>query len=697
VSDEILRKDIKGERECISGGTNPSALLNVNPQAGIEEAINPEVYNRGIVRVCASRNPGSSTDPTRFVEVGYCGDISIRCWTDTKSVDNALSSNLALNQGAKNRTLSELRKGQLEELEKSGEILPEGEINRVIEGLADEIGTKKKPDDKNFATFITLIDNTLIKTILSYQRANLFLLKGEVYYEVAKKLRGKIEVKAPKEKAAEVSSDTGASLPPTTTGRILKLEESYTPAKTIYWTVNGKRTDPEVYVEGREIKIERFSVFLRDIPIGNIVEGDKINLLTPRKKNIEDILGVGSFDKINGIVISKLWDGGIELSGGAEVVGTLGFEDAETLGVETRRVLKLEKEYNRNEIIYWTMNKKIMDGMDRFPFFIEKSVIRLGLYSDTVRNVGTIINDVKIKLDEYNEDYFEQLMGVGSFTIINGKDVNDEIVLDRYRPLKDADGNLLNDKFIQSVGKECRDDGANCYSECFNNKAYISNCERGECIPYGYDRYVSPLSPGATGVCEDIFYKGENRAIISTPSYAIDDYCSDHSALLYDPYGGSATYTFVDVSKGIFKDISFSPVGTVLPVRSFDEFIVQLSLLKQKCNENNLNQLIVKAHGSPGSVYFGGTWGGAANYRICDSNKNRLKDATPFQTIKGSIVFASCNINAKEKGKDFAQCMADSLNADIYVAPCYVKVCPDGDCYLEDGSETWDKFSPSNS
>ncbi len=110
VKDELGRTDIKTEAECISGSVNPGALLNPNIQEAAQEAIDPAVYKRGIVRICSTENPGLSTDSARFKEVGFCGDEKLVCWLDTNSVDTALSDSIPadIKAGINNQTLSEL-------------------------------------------------------------------------------------------------------------------------------------------------------------------------------------------------------------------------------------------------------------------------------------------------------------------------------------------------------------------------------------------------------------------------------------------------------------------------------------------------------------------------------------------------------------------------------------------------------------
>ncbi len=179
VSEEIENSNIKSQQECVSGSTNPSALLNVNPQSALEEAVNPEVYNRGVVRICASRNPGSSTDPTRFSDVGYCGDESVRCWLDKESVNNALSENVNINEGIKNKTLSEISQNDISNLIDSGEIYPEDYVSARIKEIKD-----LPVNEANLADRINLVNEVLRKTLFNYQKAELTLIKARMYKRI---------------------------------------------------------------------------------------------------------------------------------------------------------------------------------------------------------------------------------------------------------------------------------------------------------------------------------------------------------------------------------------------------------------------------------------------------------------------------------------------------------------------------------
>jgi len=126
VEEQAATTDITSEKECISGSASALSMATLNVQAGAEEVISPEIALRGIVRVCASTNPDAgvvkenmvgcknSTDcgngfdcssdlgycvnsegtiqktGSRWRDVGYCGDSSLRCWLDVDSVKDDL-------------------------------------------------------------------------------------------------------------------------------------------------------------------------------------------------------------------------------------------------------------------------------------------------------------------------------------------------------------------------------------------------------------------------------------------------------------------------------------------------------------------------------------------------------------------------------------------------------------------------------
>ncbi len=190
VKGELQNTNINSEKDCVSGSNNPGALLNPNIQAGVESFVSPDVYNRGVVRICSTDNPGKGTDPTRFVNVGNCGDTKVGCWLDKRSVDNALTNG---NVGARNETLQVLQNQVDNYLINSGELFNNEQSAVEIQSLKLAFEDLKKESASTIIgkaqDMMNRIDFDVIKVVLSRDKAQLILLRGQVNAEVAMKLK----------------------------------------------------------------------------------------------------------------------------------------------------------------------------------------------------------------------------------------------------------------------------------------------------------------------------------------------------------------------------------------------------------------------------------------------------------------------------------------------------------------------------
>ena len=193
VNDELKRENINSEKTCVSGQLNPSSLLNPNIQEGAQEAIDPAIYNRGITRICATENPGRSTEPTRFTDVGYCSDERVRCWLDSRSVDKALTP---ANIGLKNETLSELQAradGQLREAAENGGYYVgdsgqlQTELGKAVGSLGETISSGEGQAK------LDALDELLTRAVYTQQKAQVLFVKGTVYEAITRGLQVKIE------------------------------------------------------------------------------------------------------------------------------------------------------------------------------------------------------------------------------------------------------------------------------------------------------------------------------------------------------------------------------------------------------------------------------------------------------------------------------------------------------------------------
>ncbi|MEI6849560.1 MAG: hypothetical protein WCK29_00830, partial [archaeon] len=210
VSSQLNQTAISTEAGCISGSgaangdLNALGLLNTNLQAGAQNAISGNVYENGIVRVCATDNPASSTNPSRYVQVGICGDTKIKCWLDKNSVTNSLEAG---DSGLRNATLQSLSdsvatSAQIKlELTKSYNSIINIKIN-VTKLIAEISGKSSRDVDFNAVnSLITQIDNLLNNipdnsqttnassgeiVLLNSQKAQLISLKGQLKDAVAR-------------------------------------------------------------------------------------------------------------------------------------------------------------------------------------------------------------------------------------------------------------------------------------------------------------------------------------------------------------------------------------------------------------------------------------------------------------------------------------------------------------------------------
>jgi len=317
VSEQVAESNIQSEQACISGTRSLSALAaGGGLQEVAEEALLPEVYNRGVVRICSSANPGSSTDPSRWIEVGNCGDPKIKCWLDKNSVSDAITDN---NVGLMNQTLSELDDLNRVNLER------EGLLSSDVSAKIKEIDKAKNELDGKDATrvnvVLNLIDATLDKTIFNYHKAKLLFLKAEVLEKV---LRGAgavsvsgevVEVSAPSEeevKAIEeeegvaeeeaVDEEPHVEEPAEATYK-LTLSENYDSKKKLNILFGDEETG--LYAEGSSIRS------LDDVRVGIVTESGIVRLIsnyrgTEIPECLFDLLDFQSVEEGNSeIILSK--------------------------------------------------------------------------------------------------------------------------------------------------------------------------------------------------------------------------------------------------------------------------------------------------------------------------------------------------------------------------------------------------------
>ncbi len=192
VSKEISQTEISTQKECISGKigwhTLMGASLGLNAESAASTLFDPQIYGFDIIRVCSTNNPGEGTDAARWAEVGNCGSAQLKCWLDTKGVKEMLNSPdllKALNSKEGNvlqtigdGTMEDIEKGVLDRLTSEEGYINEGDLKELIENI------RTLRDQGKYADALAEINRIFDKAIFNNQKAELLLLKVEIYSEM---------------------------------------------------------------------------------------------------------------------------------------------------------------------------------------------------------------------------------------------------------------------------------------------------------------------------------------------------------------------------------------------------------------------------------------------------------------------------------------------------------------------------------
>lgn len=192
---EQASASVTSEKNCISGTPSAYTLINPNIQAGAEESAMPSVYNRGITRICATADPGKTTEPGRWKDVGYCDDTKIRCWLDSKDVSDNIKA-----KDIRNATLASVDSMDLtNKIDKGISDTADGSASKLnmlrsgknndATGL-DEIAKLYSQQsvlsvynlDSDVSRLVAAIDDAYNRAIFSKDKVKFLMLKAEVYH-----------------------------------------------------------------------------------------------------------------------------------------------------------------------------------------------------------------------------------------------------------------------------------------------------------------------------------------------------------------------------------------------------------------------------------------------------------------------------------------------------------------------------------
>ena len=203
VKEQANETGIASESDCVSGTSSAWSLASISLEGAASELVSPQLYNRGIIRICANENPGSATDKDstkpRWVSVGNCGKKELKCWLDTESVKDAVNFNSTA-QAIINDTTSSF----LEQMIKEGKYLSDNDFKNSIAAI------DKLIEKKDFASIITSINSIINKVLMNAQKGKLYLLRGYAYGELAKQ-GYTAEIKKADETATTTTTETVTS------------------------------------------------------------------------------------------------------------------------------------------------------------------------------------------------------------------------------------------------------------------------------------------------------------------------------------------------------------------------------------------------------------------------------------------------------------------------------------------------------
>jgi len=211
-ADEI---DIKSERECVSGSVSAYSLLNPSMMGAAEEITSPAIYDRGIIRICATDNPGKGTDLSRWKEVGYCGDKKLKCYLDEESVKNAIKG-----VGIEEDVLNKVNNHSQDILRSEGDYLTDEQFLielQKINAIDDEEVTKDDAEE-----VVRLVDEIFDKVFWNNQKAYLLLLRGNAYGVLAEHYKMETDKKKEPEEDEEKPGE-GVEI----RNRILEIAKNY--------------------------------------------------------------------------------------------------------------------------------------------------------------------------------------------------------------------------------------------------------------------------------------------------------------------------------------------------------------------------------------------------------------------------------------------------------------------------------------
>ncbi len=212
AQEESKRTGIETEKDCISGKASLTGLTSsFNIQERVQSAIKPELYRMGIVRICASENPGKGTsEETKWKIVGHCGNTNIKCWLSEESINTNTISLLGIAGTVK----------EAEEIIKNPNLLREAMTEEETRAILAQIrknlsqfSIKKSQqiDDKEINPIKESINKVKIKGTFDFLQAEAHYLETLLYLRIVDLLASfnSVRIEAPALTHSEITAGPG--------------------------------------------------------------------------------------------------------------------------------------------------------------------------------------------------------------------------------------------------------------------------------------------------------------------------------------------------------------------------------------------------------------------------------------------------------------------------------------------------------
>ncbi len=290
VKDEYIKSqatetDISTEAECVSGTINTGSVLagvlSPNIGEGAKDIIEPEIYKRGIIRICAHDNPGVGTDAkaegegSRWTQAGWCDENrGIRCWLDTDSVADVIKT-----KSVEGDTLSEVNENYMDYLRKTTDV---SGAESAIDNLNENSDAKK---------IIEEVNKYFGKLIMNDYKIKALKLRAYAYGILATAKKSEIKSDTVKEKDYTVKEKDHTEK---------KKDDSI--IKDAYWVNQNfekiKTTSPgEIYIEViLEGNVEEYGGYYIEIYESNVFGGKSSIKLFDNFKMITDKIYYVSYE-----------------------------------------------------------------------------------------------------------------------------------------------------------------------------------------------------------------------------------------------------------------------------------------------------------------------------------------------------------------------------------------------------------------